>query len=82
VNLQLHIEHLVLHGLAPEVTVGLSGHVQQELQRLLLQQVPARFDTPLELPRLDAGAFNVEPGATAQQVGTALAQAIYSGLCR
>jgi hypothetical protein len=81
-NLELHIEQLVLHGFGPELAHGLGAVVEQELQRLLAQQHSTVFSSNAELPRIDAGAFELTPGAGSQQLGTALAQAIYAGMGR
>jgi len=81
-NLELHIEQLVLHGFAPEVSHGIGAVVQHELQRLLEQPHPPAFAANAELGRIDAGAFEVAAGDGAQQVGAALAQAIYAGMSR
>jgi hypothetical protein len=82
-DLELHIEQLVLHGFAPEVAHHLGEVVQHELQRLLAQRAGApTFAASHEVARIDAGAVAVEPGSGAQQVGAALAQAIYAGMSR
>ena len=81
-NLELHIEQLVLHGFGPELAHGLGAVVEQELQRLLAQRQPAAFSSNAELTRIDAGAFELTAGAGSQQLGVALAQAIYAGMQR
>jgi hypothetical protein len=81
-NLELHIEQLVLHGFGPELAHGLGAVVAQELQRLLAQRHPTAFANDAELARIDAGAFELTSGAGPQQLGAALAQAIYAGMER
>lgn len=81
-NLELHIEQLVLHGFGPELVHGLGAVVEQELQRLLAQQQPTTFAKDAALARIDAGTFRLTPGAGTQQLGAALAQAIHAGMSR
>ena len=82
-DLELHIEQLVLQGFGPEEVRGLREVLQQELQRLFAARAPMdTFAASFEVPRIDAGSFDVESGAGAQQIGTALAQAIYSGMAQ
>lgn len=80
-NIEVHIEELVLEGFDPRHRYHIAAAVERELARLFAQQgmgLPSA--EPLALARLDAGAFNVLPGATPAAIGAQLAQAIHGGL--
>lgn len=80
-SVDLYIEELVLHGFQSGDRYRIGEAVQQELARLLTDGgVPASFGGDLEISRVDAGAFDVAPGATAEQTGARVGQAIYGGL--
>ncbi|HJZ79457.1 MAG TPA: hypothetical protein VKD91_03905 [Pyrinomonadaceae bacterium] len=80
-NIELHIEELALHGFAPGDRYRIGEAVERELQRLLAEEgAPNLFDDDVELPRIDAGAFNVKPNAKSETVGEQIAQAIYGGI--
>lgn len=79
----LHIEKLVLHGLAPGDRYRIGEAMQRELERLIAMQGLA----PLlarggEIARLDGGVFQVAPSAKADAIGSQIAQAVYGGLIR
>ena len=80
-RLDLHIENLVIHGVAPGEGYNVGDALERELARLLagahsLSAVgrDTRVDT------LDAGAFEVAPGSTSEGVGIQLAKAIFGSL--
>ena len=82
-NVELHIEELVLHGFPPEFRHRIGGAVENELSRLLAEQgVPPSLSNGVDIPRLDAGAFqmNLELGADA--VGARVARSLYQGIKR
>ena len=80
-NVELHIEELVLHGFAPGDRYRIGEAVELELQRLLAEQgAPNLFDGNVELARIDAGAFNVEPNTKSELIGAQVAQAVYEGM--
>jgi len=80
-NIELHIEELALHGFAPGDRYRIGEAVERELQRLLAEQgAPALFSGPVDLTRIDAGAFNMKPDANSEMIGVQVAQAIYSGM--
>ncbi|MGH9944725.1 MAG: hypothetical protein ACRD9R_20450 [Pyrinomonadaceae bacterium] len=80
-KVELHIEELVLHGFAPGDGVDIGAAVERELARLFAEQgVPPSFMHGLEATRVNAGGFNVAPGAQAEAIGAQVAQAIYGGL--
>lgn len=80
-NIELNIEELVLHGFQPGDRQRIGLAVQQELSRLFAEQgVPAGLSSGGAVPSLDAGAFNVAPGAKPDAVGQQIASTVYSGL--
>ncbi|MEP7343055.1 MAG: hypothetical protein ABI977_35335 [Acidobacteriota bacterium] len=77
-NIELHIEKLVLHGFAPGDRYRIGEAVERELQRLLAEQgAPHLFNGDIELARMDAGTFNTEPNAKSDLIGAQVAQAVY-----
>jgi hypothetical protein len=82
-NVELHIEELVLHGFAPGDRYRIAEAVERELQRLLAEQgAPALFSGSVDLTRIDAGAFNMMQDANSEMIGAQVAQAIYEGMNR
>ena len=80
---ELHIEELVLHGFAPGDRHRIGDAVQAELARLFEQQgAPQLFGGSVELAQVNAGDFDVAPGAKPERVGAQIAQAIYGGMSR
>lgn len=89
-NINLHIEELVLHGFAPGDRYTIADAVERELSHLLAQQFTP-FTSADILPRwvhdagnlrLDAGAFNVEPGSGADSIGAQIGRAVHGGLTK
>ncbi len=82
-NIELHIEELVLHGFATVDRHRIGAAVEQELARLLMEQgVPLGLAAGGALARLDGGSFTVAPVAKPDQIGTQVAGAIYGGFTR
>lgn len=80
-NIELHIEELVLHGFARKDQVRIQRAVEQELSRLLTEQgIPGGLAQGGELQQLNGGSFNVRSGMRAEAVGAQVAQAIYGGM--
>jgi hypothetical protein len=86
-NIHLHIEELVLHRFALGDRYAIADAVVSELSRLLT----ANSVTPgflnlqpenLGRQRVDAGNFQVVPGAKADSIGAQIAVAVYGGLTR
>ena len=81
---ELHIDELVLHGFASGDRYAIAAAVEHELSRLLATQfaegLPSSFAQSSEHERLDAGAFNVAPGANSNSVGNQIAQTVHRGL--
>jgi len=82
-NVELHIEELVLHGFAPCDRYRIAEAVERELARWLAEQgVPHLLSNNVDLVGIDAGAFDVRPNAKSEMVGAQVAQAIYGGISR
>jgi hypothetical protein len=80
---QLHIEELVLNGIAPPDRYVTGEAFERELTRLLSEHgVPRALTAPGETATLPELALEVMPGASAQEFGAELAKAIYGGLDR
>ena len=82
-NINLHIERLVLDGL--QLDRGQSSHVQAaveaELTRLLSEQgLSASLQAGAVVPNVQANALQLAPGSTAAQMGIQIAQSVYSGI--
>jgi hypothetical protein len=78
VNIDLHIEELVLHGFAPSDRHHIADAVEGELERLFVEQ----WASPLlmgeiEAEHLDGGTFEMTHGAKAGAIGAQIAQAVY-----
>jgi hypothetical protein len=81
VNVELHIEELVLHGFPPDYRHRIGGAVEQEISRLFTEQgVPPSLSRGGDIPRLDAGAFQMSPELGADAVGARVARSLYEGM--
>jgi hypothetical protein len=81
VNVELHIEELVLHGLPPDHRIG--DAIEHELSRLFTEQgVPPSLSRGGDIPHLDAGAFQMNPEFGAGAVGARVARTLYEGMKR
>ena len=77
-NVNLHIEELVLLGFTPGDRYRIGDAMERELARLFTEQgVPPQSS---ELAYLDGGAFEVKPGSGAEEIGVRVAQTVYGGL--
>lgn len=81
VNIELHIEELVLHGFERSHRYSIGDAVERELLRLLTTQgINPTHAANLETERLDAGAFHVAPNSKPEAIGAQVAQAVYGEL--
>lgn len=82
-NINLHIERLVVDGLPYASSQGeaLSVALQLELARLLGQGGMASIRAGGSFPRLDGGVLAVGLTATASSFGQQLAQPVLGALC-
>jgi hypothetical protein len=85
VNVRLHIDRLVLDGIAvPEGDrPQLREAVAHELTRLIGEGgVNSSFDTGTTWPAVDGGELRLHQGASAHDLGVRIAGALYGGLRR
>jgi hypothetical protein len=79
-NVELHIEELLLHGFERGDRDRISEAVQQELTRLFAQGVPPSLAQGGEIGRLDGGGFEMNADMQSGAIGSQIAQSIYGGL--
>jgi hypothetical protein len=80
-NIELHIDELVLHGFAQGDCVRIGEAVRLELARLLVQQgVPQWFGRGGEVAEIPGGSIHLDHRATPEQVGQQVAAAVYGRL--
>jgi hypothetical protein len=81
IQIEVHIEELVLHGFAPVDRYRLGAALELELARLLSEQgVPRLLTGSAQLAQIDAGEFRMKPRGKPQKIGAQIAQAIYGGM--
>ena len=80
-NLDLHIEELILHSFPSHQQHLIGAAIEQELTRLFTEQgLPPTLAKGGQLGQIDGGAFNVAANATADAIGSQVAQAVYGGI--
>lgn len=80
-NLELHIEELILHGFPASDRHIISTAMQHELSRLFTEQgVPRSLSQGGTINQIDGGSFEMATGTRADAIGTQIAQSIYGGL--
>ena len=82
-NINLHIERLILDGLPVEQRQGLTlqAAVERELVRLLTDSASvAPFNTGGTLASVKGGSIQVAEGAEATGLGKQIAAAVYGGV--
>ena len=78
-NIELHVEELVLHGFEHGDRHRIGHAVEQELGRLLTEGgMPVARSG--EVPSLDGGSFEAKPGSGVEEIGAQVARAVYGGL--
>lgn len=87
-TVRLHIEELVLHSFDPHDRYAIADAFQQELSRLLSEQlVNSNFSSAAltqhsDNSRLDAGAFHLEQHTKPNLVGNQIARVVHRGLTK
>ena len=84
-NIRLHIDRLVLDGLPVGAHDGrlVQAAVEAELSRLLAVGIaPDVFGQGFAVPSVRAEAVQLHNGATPQDIGTRVAQAVHGGIAR
>ena len=79
--IELHIEALVLHDIAPGDRARVGAAFEAELTRLFIERgVPDGLVREGTLETVEAGAFVARPGDRPTLIGVRAAQAVYEGL--
>lgn len=79
-DVEVHIEAIVLHGFAPLDRYRIGDALAEELGRLVREQgLPPWMAAGAGELSVDGGMFAVEPGMRAGQIGVQIARAIYGG---
>lgn len=82
-NVELRIEELVLHGFPPGNHERIGESVESELSRLFTEQgVPPSLARSADVPRLDAGAFQMNQGLGAEAAGEQIARALHERMAQ
>jgi hypothetical protein len=80
-NVELHIEALVLEGIRPRDGDRIGVAVQSELTRLFAKRgVPPALARGGTVPYADGGVVEARPDARPDVIGAQIAQAVYEGL--
>ncbi len=82
-NINLHIERLVLEGLniAPEQRPVLQAAVEGELIRLLTERgLSPSLAQGVAVPRLSASAMQLTSTSSPTELGQQIAQSVYGGI--
>jgi hypothetical protein len=80
-NVELHIDELVLHGFAARDRHRIAASLQRELTRLIAQGDVAHLpDRSMQVDRVDAGSFHLDPAARPSYIGQTVAQRVYRQL--
>jgi hypothetical protein len=80
-DIELHIEELVLHGFRPADRYRIVAAVERELARFFSEQdIPPALLVGGASAHIDAGAFQLQPGAKPDAIGEQLARSLYKGL--
>ena len=80
-SVKLHIEELVVHGMAPVDREQIGQSIQGELTRLLVERgVPAALMQPHAIECLRCRAVHSGLGARTEMLGAHIAKAVYGEL--
>ncbi len=81
---EVHIEELMLEGVAPGECHRISEAVQRELSRLLARKdgLPAAWGQEVRVDRIEAGVIKLSRETSRQALGLQVARAVHRGLGR
>ena len=80
-NIELHLEELVLDGFATTDRYRISAALQAEMSRLFTERgVPASLAHGGSIAMLRAEGLDVSPSASADRIGKQVARALYERL--
>jgi hypothetical protein len=82
-SIDLHIQELILHGVAPADRYTIAEAVERELARLLDGQgVASSLQSAKVTEEIRGPTFNARSDAKSPAIGQQIAQAIYQGFSR
>jgi hypothetical protein len=79
-NIDLHIDELVLHGVDPHDRWAIGDAVQRELVRLLGERGLTTVRESVDVPRLDAGSIALPAQSRGAAIGSPIASALHAAL--
>lgn len=80
-TINLRIDELVLHGFSGRDRHRIAVALERELSRLVAQGDLANLPAnSIQLDRLDAGSFHLDPAAQPNHIGRSVAQLVYRQL--
>ena len=80
-NIELHIEEIVLHGFAQGVRYRIVEAIQNELARLLTEKgLPGLFEQNIEFSSIDGGSIMIGSGESTRSLGVRIGQSVYRGM--
>lgn len=83
INVDLHIEELVLHGFAPADGYGVREAIERELGRLLSERgITGSLTKSLKVGRINAGGSRMPLGGKPETIGHQVARQLQQGLAK
>ena len=79
-QIDIQIDELVLHGFSATDAPHIQAAVERELSRLFSTQRLPGLSAPADVSRLNAGSFSHPPQASADSIGSQIAQSIFTGI--
>jgi hypothetical protein len=86
-TIELNIDELVLHGFPAGDRYAIAEAVEQTLSQLLSEQIategiPRSLASHSQRAHVDAGSFNVAPGAKGNAIGGQIGHNVHRGLTK
>lgn len=80
-NVDVHIEELILHDSAPGDRERVGAALRRELERLIAERgLSHSLLKGAEISSFDGGTFHAAHGAAAETLGVGIAQAVFGGM--
>lgn len=79
-DIDIQIDELVLHGFSATDAPHIQAAVERELSRLFSARQFPVLSAPAEVARLNAGSFSHPPQASADSIGSQIAQSVFTGI--
>lgn len=80
-NVDLHIEELILHDCAPGDRERVGAAVRRELERLIAERgLPPSLRKGADISRVDGGTLQTAQGNSTESLGAQIAQAAYGAM--